>query len=389
MSKRICTKCGGPKHRQAKGDVCRKCLDGASLAEGLVVTGDRAEATARSARPVRTLADLIRVCQIDTREWTIERWVANKWDAAGGDVAYQVKAFLVRNVAGLRAQRTLDALLADAGRTMPRWDVKRPTRPKSGYALELAIPDLHIGKLAWARETGEADYDGAIAERLYRQAVETLLERTKGFVLDRVVLPIGNDFFHSDTKAGTTYKGTPLDNDSRWHKSFERGRRLLVDTIDRLQRRAAVDVIVVPGNHSPQSEFSVGAVLEAWYRNTKGVVIHNDPIPRKYLRWGSVLLMFTHGDKGKRANYPLVMATERPEDFGATRFREVHTGHFHETKTQEFHGVRVRTSPALCPADAWHSENHFIGQQRGAEAFVWHKRDGLVAQAFYTVRPRP
>ena len=48
-------------------------------------------------------------------------------------------------------------------------------------------------------------------------------------------------------------------------------------------------------------------------------------------------------------------------------------------------GVRVRVSPALCPADSWHSENHFVGNLRSAEALVWSRDEGNVAVATYTV----
>jgi hypothetical protein len=88
--------------------------------------------------------------------------------------------------------------------------------------------------------------------------------------------------------------------------------------------------------------------------------------------------MFTHGDKGKRNDYPLLMATEQPEMFGQTKYREAHTGHTHQTKLDEQHGVRVRVLPALCEADDWHAENAFVGNLRSAEAYVWNKDEGLI-----------
>ena len=44
--------------------------------------------------------------------------------------------------------------------------------------LELTIPDLHLGKLAWGHETGHGDYDVRIAERTFETAVAALIERT-------------------------------------------------------------------------------------------------------------------------------------------------------------------------------------------------------------------
>ncbi len=87
--------------------------------------------------------------------------------------------------------------------------------------------------------------------------------------------------------------------------------------------------------------------------------------------------MLTHGDKGRKQDYPLLMATEEPKMFGETLYREAHTGHIHQIQTQEHHGVRVRVSPALCAADAWHAENMYVGNQRAAEAFVWEERKSI------------
>ena len=78
------------------------------------------------------------------------------------------------------------------------------------------------------------------------------------------------------------------------------------------------------------------------------------------------------------------MATERPEMFGATKFREAHTGHRHTDKVEEYHGVKVRILSALCPPDRWHAEHAFVGNLRRGEAFIWNKEEGLIGTASYT-----
>jgi hypothetical protein len=117
-----------------------------------------------------------------------------------------------------------------------------------------------------------------------------------------------------------------------------------------------------------------------------------EPTPRKYREWGSVMLMFTHGNQGKLEKYPQIMALERPEMWARTRHREAHTGDKHTEKAmrqqvQEFPGVKVRILPALCPPDAWHSELQFIGKQESGQAFVWSKSEGLVGIHYYTAQP--
>jgi hypothetical protein len=77
------------------------------------------------------------------------------------------------------------------------------------------------------------------------------------------------------------------------------------------------------------------------------------------------------------------MASEKPQMWADTMFREAHTGHIHQTKLQEWHGVRVRVLPALCPPDDWHSEEAYVGQLRSAEAYIWNKEEGLLSIVFY------
>jgi hypothetical protein len=77
------------------------------------------------------------------------------------------------------------------------------------------------------------------------------------------------------------------------------------------------------------------------------------------------------------------MAVENPEAWGQTQFREIHTGHYHKQQLEEQFGVRVRILSALCPPDDWHSAQGYVGAIRQAEAFVWSKTEGLLAQVYY------
>jgi hypothetical protein len=364
-----------------------------SARETFHVTGDAATLTRLVNTRIRTLAELIETCEIDTTEWMVERYVVNKWEVGAKDAAgkiaveplFQVKAWLTRKRAVISARAEIEALLADAGKKAPARPRLLRLKKPDPVLLELAIPDLHVGKLAWAPETGYGDYDIRIAEQLFTDAVESLLARTSSFHPDRIVLPLGNDLLHRDTKQGTTTQGTPLDTDSRYHKTFSTTRRMLTRTIDRLREVAPVTVVMVPGNHDTLSTFHMGDSLECYYRNTPDVSVQNSPACRKYVGYGAVALMFTHGHLGKPADWPLLFATEQPEMFAKATFREIHTGHLHTTRLTEKMGVRVRISPALCGPDAWHADNQFVGNLRGAEAYVWHPRAGLLSVAHFTV----
>lgn len=416
-------RCG--KLKQKKNKVCAECRHapyahipsdtpaaapsapsaGAVLTESLAVSGDHAEITRPVYEAVRTLADLIRVCEIDTSEWEVERWVANKWEVGAKDKAgdlkvaplFQVKAWMKRRRAIVDAKAEIASLLEEAKQSLSRFAPSphnsRSAKISSAHScsaaqvlLEPSIPDLHIGKLAWGRETGWDNYDIKIAEQTFDDALSALLARTKSFGATQVLFPVGNDLLHSDTKQGTTTGGTQLDTDSRFHKSFMIARRMITRAIDRMRDEIGpVHVVMVPGNHDTLAVWHLGDSLEMKYASTEGITIDNEPTLRKYYEHGRVMLMLTHGNRGKLDQYPLLMASEKPEMWGRTIYKEAHTGDKHHLKVQEHRGVKVRISPALCPPDAWHSEFQFVGAQRSAEAFCWDKEAGLIGTAYYTV----
>lgn len=260
------------------------------------------------------------------------------------------------------------------------------------HMLELCIMDAHLSKLAWGEETGGANYDMAVCEQRVDDAVDDLLAQAHGYVLEKIVLPWGNDFFHYDTLSGTTTAGTPLDRDSRFQKMFRKGRAIASRAIRKCAEIAPVDLVIVPGNHDEITSFLLGEVLAAEFENDARVTVDNSPRLRKYVRYGANLIGFTHGKEEPHKKLPLIMAQEVPELWAATRFREFHTGHFHKSKVADsvpvdsHNGVRVRTLQSLSGTDAWHAKMGYVGETGGAEAFVWSANKGLRANLFYLLR---
>lgn len=253
----------------------------------------------------------------------------------------------------------------------------------TGLMLEIATPDLHVGKLAHTAETGRRPYDVKIAIATFNRALDGLLERTSHYPIEEILFICGNDLFNSDNEDNTTTGGTAVDTDGRFFKTFRHTRKMIVQAIERLRKVAKVKVLMVPGNHDRQTAYHLGDSLECYFHADPMVTVDNLPNPRKYVEYGSVLLGFCHGDEGKISDYSSLMAVEQPEAWGRTKFREVHCGHFHSLKTIEDHGVRTRLLSALTEADSWHTHMGYIGAIRQAEAFVWSKREGLLAEVFW------
>jgi hypothetical protein len=361
-----------------------------SVAETREVTGDKQVITLPKTR-IKTLEELIEYCEVDTDVWEVERFVVNKWEVGAKtevgihvEPLFQVKAWLRKRVVVAETMEIIKSLVEDARQHAPSYIPFKRLQASSGNMLEIGIPDLHVGKYAWAQETGHQDYDLRLSEEVFHKALEALVERTSGYNFDLINFVVGNDFFNYDNHAQTTTKGTPQSSDTRYPKMFRTGRRMIVDATDRLLQVAPVRLVVVPGNHDELSSFHLGENLSIWYHKHPQVEVDNTPTLRKYHEFGKVMLMWTHGDKEKKDDLGGIMASEQPQMWGRTAFREAHLGHLHKTRVEEKHGMRWRILSALCPADKWHADSGYVSNLRGAEGFIWNAEHGLLGTAVYT-----
>jgi hypothetical protein len=362
-----------------------------TLSETCEVKGDNWTITLPKTR-IHTLEELLEYFKVDILIWEVERFVCNKWEMAYKDKddnakvepLFQVKAFL-------KKKKDVESVLKEIEELKEQAKTHAPEAPfvvqtaSSDLMLEINFPDAHLGKLAWGVETGHGNYDVKIAEQVYWTALETILQRVEPHNFDHILYVVGNDLLNSDDIEGRTTSGTYVSSDARYHKTFGAVRNLMVKSIERLRQIAPVKVMIVSGNHDQLSCWHMGDSLECFFHNYGDVQIDNLPRSRKYHEFGNVGLMFTHGHKGKRTDYPALMAAEQPQMWGRTKYRECHTGHLHMTKTDEQHGFRTRILPSLTAPDDWLSTNGFVGNLRNAEGYIWSKQEGLIGQVYYTV----
>ena len=362
-----------PKHIQ------KHCLELAvrSATSGNEITFDENKKgatieTKKSSR-IKNIEDLIEHCEIDLDVWEIERYVVNKWEVGSNvegtiivEPLFQIKAWLKKNTDILNIKKLRDELINEVKTFSPKYPSFNYKKIKKGHLLEVNIFDLHFGKLCWGLETGD-NYDTKIAAKRFLKAIDAIIQRSKGYDIKRVVFPVGNDFFNSDTRLNQTSAGTPQDEDVRWQKTFKEGRQLLIAGIDMLSKVAPVDVVIIQGNHDWERSFYVGDVLSCWYHNNKNVIVNNEPTPRKHYQFGNCLISYTHGNNEKTIDLPLLVASEVPKLWAATQFREIHIGHLHHKKeikfmaTQEHKGIVIRFMRSLSGTDAWHNLKGYKG----------------------------
>ena len=232
---------------------------------------------------------------------------------------------------------------------------------------EISLPDIHYGKL-----------DGQTldeAEEVYMNTVKDLMHKASGLSIDRILLPIGNDGMNSEGYSKATTKGTSQHDSAGWQETFVGYCNLMVRAINLLTQTAPVDVIVIQGNHDYERMFYSGEFLRAFFLNDERVTVDNNYNSRKYYEYGTNMIMFTHGDKEKPANMPLIMATEEPMMFSRTTHREVHCGHVHKEMVNEYRGIKVRFIPSICGNDEWHKMMGYEAKRTG-QAHIWNKIRG-------------
>lgn len=382
--------------------------------------GNTREITKTIDEKVRTLGDLIRVCEIDTEEWDIERWICNKWEQAAIPRAvgqskkwvrestkpivtqlFQIKVWLRRKHRNELTLRALSEALIDDIREASKQSIK-PTSPKhfvqSDWLFEFSPFDLHMGKYTWDEEC-PTNYDTEIAADLFNASLDFLLNRALKLTdgkFSRVLCVFGNDVAHIDSKRGQTTAGTPMDVDTRYIKVYRRIVEIHRRAITMLRQVAPVDVTIVPGNHDELTSFHLGEVLDATYGDDPHVTINNDAKLRKYYRFGQNLFGFTHGDAEKVSELPLTMAREQPEWWAQCNSREWHIGHKHISEKFEARsarieqdlfsdkGVRIRRLTSLSGHDAWHTKHAYM-DRRACEAFVFHREAGFTDHLSFNV----
>jgi len=356
--------------------------------EKYIEEGENAHGMVTRKNKPLTVEQALKLFKVDTEIWVVQRHVINSWDVtnAVGETFrnYQTKIWLIRNNIKFDFEFLKKEFVESIKELQPKKfpKIKYNFGRKTDNLLELNLFDLHLGQLCWSPESGD-NYDIKIAEKRFIGNLENLVERAKKFGYEKIVFPIGNDFFNSDSLINATTKGTPQHEDARWQKTYKLGRKILIKAIEYLKQFAPVDVVVVPGNHDEQRMYYVGDCLECLYENDESVTIYNEEYPRKYYRFGDCLICYTHGNDVKANDLPLLMLQECKYSSECT-FKEVHLGHLHHTKeikymsTFDSKGVIVRYMKSLTATDSWHSKMGYTCNIKGASAFVWNKKDGVI-----------
>jgi hypothetical protein len=242
--------------------------------------------------------------------------------------------------------------------------------------VEVSIADFHLAKKTLEGETIE---DKKVQ---YLKTLYNLVEKVRNlYNIDTVVFPISNDFFHTDNYQNQTTNGTPQDVLTGYDNEYEIGFDLLVTAIEYLRLISNhVEVVLVQGNHDRTKSFYLAHALEVYFKSVTDVSFQREHSTTKSVVLGNTFIGYHHGNC-KIDDLPLLFATGKDGfDFGAAKYREVHTGDKHHYMAKEVKGVRIQQMPSLSGTDRWHADHNFVHSIRAGLVLIYHPSLGKIGE---------
>lgn len=249
---------------------------------------------------------------------------------------------------------------------------------KESYLLVVDPCDLHIGKLAESFETGE-DYDSQIAVKRAKDGVKGILDKTKGFSIDKILFIGGNDILHIDTPKRTTTSGTPQDTSGSWYSNFLIAKELYIDILSDLIKVADVHFVFNPSNHDWTHGFFLADVIKTYFEDCENITFDCDLKHRKYFRYFDNLIGSTHGDSAKIPDLPLLMAHESA-DWSSCKHKYIYTHHVHHKSSKDYMGVNVESMRSASGTDGWHHRSGYAYAPKAIEGFLHSKVHGQICR---------
>ena len=255
--------------------------------------------------------------------------------------------------------------------------VKAPKKVNSDYLAMYMMGDHHFGMLADGETKmagDDANWDVKIATSILLDSTNRLASRV-GDAEIGVLLNVG-DFFHADSSANTTTKGTPVDVDTRIAKTFKLAGRLFQTLINKmLETHKEVVVINVRGNHDSDMACHLSSCIELLYAKEKRVHVLQNYSKFIHYQWHNNLFVFHHGDRMKHEQILQAVIRNLDDEWSQSKNRYCHLGHIHHHTAREVGSMHFEHWGSLTATDSWHSSEGY-GAERSMTAVVYHKDTG-------------
>ena len=278
----------------------------------------------------------------DYTKWELLRATSNFWKQTPEATLYQSKI-------QLRPVTTVDMSAILNAAVEPVTVLQDTTGPNN---LVVPLYDLHFGITALAA----------------LQPVLTNIVATVGHGYRHIVIVLGGDLLHSDFMNQTmTVKGTQLDHIDTV-KAWAEAKQFVGTIIEAcIANSTHVSLYAVGGNHDFDMQWAFVDGLADRYPQ---IHVHNTTDYRQAFRLGHVGIMIAHGDTALR-KLPMLFATEYPDIWSNSSWREVLYGHFHHEVVNDDSGVVIRQLGTPKPSDNYEKKNGYTMSGRSLKLFEY------------------
>lgn len=287
------------------------------------------------------------------------------------------------------------------------WPVYPRRPPPTGERLlVLNLADLHIGKLCVEDESGYT-FNVEIAVHRLVEGTRRLLEMARPHGVSRCLVVTGSDGLQVDNRAGTTTKGTGVDQDGTIYQAYPAALKGLELVFAMVTEDMLLDHVHIPGNHDKTMGWALSGALGVAHRNNprySGTDYNLSPRPRKYYVYEQNLIGLSHASGEKDKDLYALMMTEAQKYVSLCDHRYFYRQHLHhkiaksdgltpQQREKDHAGLTVMHSSSSksegdllieylrspSPPDAWHAEFGYVNRQ-AVEVFVHDPGEGQVAR---------
>lgn len=361
-------------------EICKLSIDGYSnkeIAQKLGISKNYVTATHCKAR--RVAAKRGYDPDYDLTHPTADGFFVKGVSTLYGDDGQIKQQWVKTDIDKARFAEDMRELIDSLVESLPKIDPVPFEQSYSSENLMAVYPlgDPHIGVLAYKQQAGQ-DWDLKRAQDVFCGVFDRLVKTAPS--CDQAVIVNLGDYFHYDSavEKKTSRSGHSLDGDGTYLDMADTGIKIMIQMINSaLQVHKSVRVITTIGNHDDTGAMFLMASLKHMYSNEPRVDIDFTPSVFQYVRFGKCFFGVHHGHTAKMDKLPLVMATDRPSDWGESEFRYWYTGHIHHDSMKEFSGCKVESFRTLASKDAWATAGGYRSGQ-DSKALVLHRDFGEV-----------
>lgn len=298
--------------------------------------------TLKSKDEIKTLDELIQKCNIDIEKWEITKYIQNYWGNVENPY-WQVKAWMSLKRDSVTFQESFIKFLENYKPVYSSTEKYKNEGVKSNACLIINKQDAHLNKFD---ESGDNDIYSRFLNIEYQTRI-ILQQANLSNRIENVTYIIGSDEFNSEFTNATT-KGTPQKNIMSYHESFEQICQHEIVMIElMLKNSKSVNVVYVPGNHDEFVGWHMINWLSTYFRNESNIKFDTTPEYRKYVSYGTTLMMFNHGDAIKPSKLAGMFPIECKEEWSNHDNFYIFTGDKHHELSHDFNGIKFYQIPAF------------------------------------------